>query len=221
MTFEHILESLLFATSRPLQLIDFQNALKSAAELMPEDMAAQEFSRHSEAEIQDGLARLQSKYDEDRRSFRLLEVAEGWQLVSDPVFAPWIRSLYPSNKPTRLTPAALETLAIVAYRQPITKADIEAVRGVAVDGVMQSLLERELIESHGRADLPGRPALYGTTSTFLEHFGLRALDELPNAEELRTVRLPISEPAPLDESESEPGQAQDTLPFEETNSPAP
>jgi segregation and condensation protein B len=119
-----------------------------------------------------------------------VEKAEGWQLVSDPAYAPWVRQLFPAVKPARLTPPSLETLAIVAYRQPITRADVEAVRGVAVDGVLQSLMERGLVKIAGRAEVPGRPLLYETTQFFLEHFGLRDLDELPNAEELRRRYLP-------------------------------
>ena len=88
--------------------------------------------------------------------------------------------------------AALETLAIIAYRQPIIRADVEAVRGVSIDGVLQTLMERGLVKTAGRAEVPGRPLLYETTQFFLDHFGLRALDELPNVEELRKRYLPIS-----------------------------
>jgi segregation and condensation protein B len=107
----------------------------------------------------------------------------------------------------------LETLAIVAYRQPITRADVEAVRGVAVDGVLQSLMERGLVKIAGRAEVPGRPLLYETTEFFLEHFGLRDLDELPNAEELRRRYLPSAAsakpvaPAESPPTEPEPGAA--------------
>ena len=104
----------------------------------------------------------------------------------------WVRQLFPGPKPARLSPPALETLAIIAYRQPITRADVEAVRGVTVDGVLQNLMERGLVKISGRAELPGRPLLYETTQFFLEHFGLRNLDELPNAEELRTRYLPVA-----------------------------
>src|ERR1700757_763658 len=93
-------------------------------------------------------------------------------------------------RPTRLSAPALETLAIIAYRQPITKADIEAIRGVTVDGVMQKLLDAGLVKITGRAEIPGRPLLYITTQHFMEHFGLKNLDELPNASELREVALP-------------------------------
>jgi segregation and condensation protein B len=92
-----------------------------------------------------------------------------------------------------MSPPALETLAIVAYRQPVTRADIEAVRGVAVDGVLQNLMERGLVKISGRAELPGRPLLYETTGFFLEHFGLRNLEELPNAQELRSRHLPTAQ----------------------------
>ncbi|EDY17501.1 chromosome segregation and condensation protein ScpB [Chthoniobacter flavus Ellin428] len=117
----------------------------------------------------------------------------GWTLVSDPSCAPWVRQLYPEAKPTRLSGPQLETLAIVAYRQPVTRADIEAVRGVAVDGVMQVLLDRGLVKIAGRAEVPGRPLLYSTTAYFLDHFGLKTTDDLPNAGELKRVVLPKAE----------------------------
>jgi segregation and condensation protein B len=105
-------------------------------------------------------------------------------------YAEWCRSLYPGKKPQRLSQPALETLAIIAYRQPITKAGIEAVRGVSVDAMVQQLLDRGLVKAEGRAELPGKPMLYGTTENFLEHFAIRNIDDLPNAQELRRVKLP-------------------------------
>jgi segregation and condensation protein B len=108
-----------------------------------------------------------------------------------------VRQLYPGPKPARLSPPALETLAIIAYRQPLTRAEIEGVRGVSIEGVLQNLMERGLVKIAGRAELPGRPLLYETTQFFLEHFGLRSLDELPNAEELRTRYLPMASRPPL------------------------
>jgi segregation and condensation protein B len=125
------------------------------------------------------------------------------------------------NRPPRLSQAGLETLAIIAYRQPVTRAEVEQVRGVNVDGTMQTLLERALVEQSGRAEVVGRPALYSTTPFFLEYFGLRSLEDLPAADELR--RIPIERPpAPVT---AEPGLA--TVPpeqlqlSEETQSPAP
>ena len=113
-------------------------------------------------------------------------------MASDPQYARWVRQLFPAAKPARLTPPALETLAIIAYRQPITRADVEAVRGVAIESVLQTLMERGLVKIAGRAEVPGRPLLYETTQFFLEHFGLRNLDELPNAEELKRRELPTA-----------------------------
>ena len=130
------------------------------------------------------------------RSYRLTCVAGAWQFVSQPEFAPWIIALVGVKaRPSRLSQPALETLAIIAYRQPLTRAEIEQVRGVAVDGVMQTLLERGLVEQTGRAEVVGRPMTYGTTSLFLEYFGLRSLEDLPAADELR--RIPVTRPEAL------------------------
>lgn len=190
MTLSQVIEALLFSAQKPLSLRELVSAIKSAGaadELMPN-----EFSRTTEAQVAAALEQLKIEYIEQNRAFQLVEKAEGWQLVSDPAYAPWVRQLFPAAKPARLTPPSLETLAIVAYRQPITRADVEAVRGVAVDGVLQSLMERGLVKIAGRAEVPGRPLLYETTQFFLEHFGLRDLNELPNAEELRTRYLPTA-----------------------------
>jgi len=128
------------------------------------------------------------------RSYRLVCVAGAWQFVTQSDYAPWVRALVGvKNRPTRLSKPALETLAIIAYRQPVTRAQMEEIRGVSVDGVIGTLSERELVEVVGRADAPGRPRTYGTTQLFLEYFGLRGLEELPDAEELRQV--PITRPA--------------------------
>jgi segregation and condensation protein B len=115
--------------------------------------------------------------------------------------------LFPAPKPARLSSPALETLAIIAYRQPITRADVEAVRGVTIDGVLQTLMERGLVKISGRAEIPGRPLLYETTEFFLDHFGLRNLEELPNVTELRTRHLPAAprpEPPPATEEVTAP-----------------
>jgi len=110
--------------------------------------------------------------------------------VTQPEYAPWLKALVGHKaRPPRLSQPALETLAIIAYRQPVTRAEVEQVRGVAVDGVMQTLLERGLIEQAGRAEVVGRPMTYGTTAGFLEYFGLRSLEDLPAADELRRVAV--------------------------------
>src|SRR5262249_8346007 len=115
-----------------------------------------------------------------------VEVAGGWRLVSRSEFAPWLMKLLNDARPHRLSQAALETLSIIALRQPISRADVAAIRGVEVDGVVKSLLERDLITIVGKSDAPGRRMVYGTTQKFLEHFGLRDLDDMPRAAELRT-----------------------------------
>ena len=183
-----VVEALLFSAHKPLTPKELASAIRGAGgddELVPND-----FAKTNEAEVAGALEQLKIEYVEQGRAFQLLEKADGWQLASDPAYARWVRGLFPAVKPARLSPPALETLAIIAYRQPITRADVEAVRGVAVDGVLQNLMERGLVRIAGRAEVPGRPLLYETTHFFLEHFGLRNLDELPNADELRRRYLP-------------------------------
>lgn len=190
MTLVRVIEALLFSAQKPLTARELSSALKAGGG--EDDLAPHEFAKAGEAEVSAALEQLKIEYIEQSRAFQLLEKAEGWQLASDPAYATWVRQLFPAAKPQRLTPPSLETLAIIAYRQPITRADVEAVRGVAVDGVLQSLMERGLVKIAGRAEVPGRPLLYETTQFFLEHFGLRNLDELPNSEELRRRYLPVA-----------------------------
>src|SRR5947209_7405042 len=191
MMLSRLVEALLFSAQKPLTTRELRDAIKAAGG--EDELAPNEFAKASEAEIAAALEQLKVEYIEQQRAFQLIERAEGWQLASDPEYARWVRQLFPAAKPQRLSPPALETLAIVAYRQPITRADIEAVRGVAVDGMLQSLMERGLVKIAGRAEVPGRPLLYETTQFFLEHFGLKNLDELPNCDELRKRHLPIAE----------------------------
>ena len=142
------------------------------------------------------LEELVREHEAAGRSYRLACVAGAWQFVSQPEYAPWIKALVgEKNRPSRLSQPALETLAIIAYRQPLTRAEIEQIRGVAVDGVMQTLIERGLVEQVGKADVVGRPGTYGTTPLFLEYFGLRSLEDLPAADELR--KIPVKKPDSL------------------------
>ena len=136
------------------------------------------------------IAELNTAYQESKRAFTVLERPKGWKLYTRIEYGDFVRQLFPGRKPERMSGPAMETLAIIAYRQPITKAAIEAVRGVACDGMIQKLLDRDLIRIGGRAELPGRPLLYETTDLFFEHFGIRSIDDLPNASELRKVKLP-------------------------------
>jgi segregation and condensation protein B len=203
-----ILEALLFSAQKPLTPIELRDfiALASSApvEGKGEGESARAPRKHKIEEIQTSLEELAGEHEVAGRSFKLICVAGSWQFASRAEFAPWLRAMVGQKpRPPRLTQAALETLAIVAYRQPLTRAEIEQVRGVSVDGVMQTLLERELIEQTGRAEVAGRPMTYGTTSKFLEYFGLRAIEDLPAADELR--RVPLQKPAHL--ATTEPGLA--------------
>jgi segregation and condensation protein B len=197
MTLARIIEALLFSAQKPLPAREIVATIKAAGgedELIPND-----FAKVNEAGVAAALEELKVEYISQERGFQLAEKAEGWQFVTDPKFSPWVQQLFPAPKPARLSSPALETLAIIAYRQPITRADVEAVRGVTIDGVLQTLMERGLVKIGGRADIPGRPLLYETTQLFLDHFGLRTVDELPNVEELRTRYLPIAPRIPVTE----------------------
>src|SRR6266498_4186231 len=202
MTLSRVIEALLFSAQKPLSIREITTAIKSAEG----DDSPNEFARVREAEVAAAIEQLRTEYVEQSGVFQLIEKAEGWQLATDPKYAPWVRQLFPAPKPARLSAPALETLAIIAYRQPITRADVEAVRGVNIDGVLQTLMERGLVKIAGRAEIPGRPLLYETTQFFLDHFGLRTLDELPNVEELRTRHLPVSQRAAPEPSASPPAE---------------
>ncbi len=154
-------------------------------------------------QISEALAAVNQVYQETGRAFTVLERPKGWKLYTKVEYGDFVRQLFPGRKPERMSGPAMETLAIIAYRQPITKAAIEAVRGVACDGMIQKLLDRDLVRIGGRAELPGRPLLYETTDLFFEHFGIRSIDDLPNASELRKVKLPDPETTPKPAPETE------------------
>lgn len=182
---------------------------ESPEEEGPEVLTVAALARVSEAQVLEALAELAAGYARDGRAFTLAERASGWRIFTRAEFGPWVRGLFPERRPHRLSQPALETLAIIAYRQPITKAAVEAVRGVSIDGPLQKLLEQNIIRIAGRADLPGRPLLYETTDIFFEHFGIRSVDDLPNASELRRVALP----GPESEKPAEPAAEQPELPM--------
>ncbi len=207
-----ILEAILFASQKPVSTKELLSILKGAGESAKEDPLITCHAKPSADDIAGAIHVLEEEYRNAERAFEVRESAAGWQLVTRADFSPWLRQLFPENRPSKLSAPALETLAIIAYRQPITRADIEAVRGVAVDGVMQTLLDRGLVRIAGRADVPGRPLLYETTQFFMEHFGLKDLDDLPNAGELRKIPLPQATPPP--EPSPSPKEAGAELPLE-------
>lgn len=187
MELKFILESLLFVAQKPMSPHELRTVLGAAAD-MSELEGVKALKKVPQETIVAALEELKSDHEAAGRSYRLICVAGAWQFVTQPEFAPWARALLGVKvRPARLSQPSLETLAIIAYRQPTTRAEIEQVRGVAVDGVMQTLLERGLVVQSGRAEVVGRPSLYSTTPAFLEYFGLRSLEDLPAADELRRV----------------------------------
>ena len=217
-TLKAVIEALLFASQKPLAPKEIQVALKSASEYA-EEISEPKLSKATEAEIQETLYLLKREYTDLNRSFQLIEQVSGWLLLTRSEFQVWVRQLFPELRPARLSPPALETLAIIAYRQPIAKADVEAIRGVTVDGVLQKLLDAGLVKIAGRAEVPGRPLLYETTHHFMEHFGLRNLDELPNASELRQITLPIAAADPSQAATAAPALPIDLETSGHANSP--
>src|SRR5271168_3680671 len=193
MELKSILEAILFSAQKPLNPKELRELLAAAAEHGDE---AKPCKKTKEDAILAALEELQKDHEAAQRSYRLACVAGAWQFASQTEFAPWIIALVGAKaRPPRLSQPALETLAIIAYRQPLTRAEVEQVRGVAVDGVLQTLLERGLVEQVGRAEVIGRPMTFGTTPAFLEYFGLRSLEGLPAADELR--RIPVVKPESL------------------------
>lgn len=158
----------------------------SEAPLTPADIARLDEELDEEA-VETALAQLREEYDREERAFGIYEIGGGYQLLTRPEFAPVLEAYETVPLNNRLSTAALETLSIVAYRQPVGRAEIEEIRGVGVGGVLRTLLERDLVEVVGRGEGLGRPLLYGTTREFLQHFGFRSLEELPRSEELEVI----------------------------------
>ncbi|RYD05981.1 Segregation and condensation protein B [Desulforamulus aquiferis] len=151
-----------------------------------EPLSVQVLAKIVEVEAEDAVELLQElavEYTARPGGLKLIEVAETWQMCTKPEFAPYVERLYKQRGGSGLSRAAVETLAIIAYRQPVTRAELELIRGVKVDSPINTLLERNLIEEKGRREGPGRPVLYGTTLEFLKYFGLKDLSQLPPLEE--------------------------------------
>jgi len=189
MELPRIVESLLFATDRPLTPKAIAHALNDAARFSPAPETA-EHEKLTPTQIEAALETLRARLESDGSSLMVQAVAGGYQLKTRAEYAVWTNRLFDAPRAPRLSQPALETLAVIAYRQPIGRAEIESVRGVAVDGVVATLLERKVIRVAGRSEQPGRPLLYETTPLFLELFGLKDLSELPNADELRRLQPP-------------------------------
>jgi len=167
-----VIEALLFVSDKPLSGETLRDVLKD----------------DTDADIKTLTDELNGEYAATGRAFQIKEIAGGFQILTDPVYSKWIGLLYKKG-PERLSGPSLETLAIIAYKQPITRGEIEAIRGVNVDRIINGLEEKELIRTRGRLDAPGRPILYGTTTGFLKHFGLKSLNELPKLKEFQESDL--------------------------------
>ena len=166
-----ILEALIFASSEPITAREIGHVLQGVPK----------------AEWMEALDEVKSEYSGDGRGLHVVEVASGWQITTRPEYNDWVRELLDPKQPTRLSIQALETLAVIAYKQPVTLPEIIELRGVKSGGVIKTLLEKRLIRIVGRKEVVGRPILYGTTKHFLLHFGLKDLSELPKVEEFAEV----------------------------------
>ena len=175
-----IVEAVLFASDAPLT---------------PDEIARAD-ERLDEDQVEEALQMLKAEYDDTQRAFHLTEIAEGYQILTRPEFAPYLERFDNVPRPNRLSGPSLETLAIIAYRQPIGRIEIEYIRGVNSSGVIRTLQDRSLIDIVGRGEGLGRPLLYGTTQRFQEHFGFASLDDLPRPDELPIIlkdRMPLEE----------------------------
>ena len=168
---KQVVEALIFASSKPLTAGEIRKVTKVLTAGQIEKIAAE----------------LKAEYQATGRSFELLEIAGGYEISTKREFAPWILKIELQRKARQATQSALETLAILAYKQPLTRAEIEALRGVDTSGVLNTLMEKNFIRIVGKKEVPGRPFMYGTTEKFLEHFGLKALQDLPSIEEIRQI----------------------------------
>jgi segregation and condensation protein B len=202
-----VLESILFSSQKPLSIAELRACIKEAPGYAEEPIPT-ELQQVKTAVLEQTLEDLSRDINAMGRSFRLTCVAGSWQFVNAPEYVAWIKALV-GHRPRapRLTQAALETLAIIAYRQPLTRAEAEQIRGVSVDGVLKVLIERGLVEQAGRAEVLGRPMTFRTTELFLEYFGLKDLEDLPSADELR--RIPVEKPPGLNTSDPELDTADD------------
>ncbi len=174
---KQIIEALLFSAERPLSPKEIRAIFAEATDEENSPAVSEPFRNVREAQIVATLDELKAECELQQHSYQLVEIAGGWRLVTRPEYAPWLKKLLDEARPHRLSPPSLETLAIIALRQPISRADIAAIRGVEVDGVIKTLLERDMITIVGKSNAPGRPMLYGTTQKFLEHFGLRDIEQ--------------------------------------------
>ena len=168
LTLESVIEAVLFASDEPLTVVRLASITETTTK-----------------QVREHIENLNKKYQDNNHAFRIEQIAGGYQMLTLSSYNHWLKKLLRARSETKLSPAAMETLAIIAYKQPVIRADIEAIRGVAVGEVIRSLSYKGLVKIVGRAEILGRPMLYGTTKKFLEVFGLNTLKDLPKIEELK------------------------------------
>jgi segregation and condensation protein B len=188
---KEIVGAVLFTAKSPVTLEQLHALMARAAEQVG-GPATRQLAGATREDVQAAVDALRADIAAARVGLTITEVAHGYRIENEWACGPWLRAFLEKARPNRLSPPALETLAIIAYRQPVMRSEIESVRGVAVDQILRNLLDMQLIRIVGRSDLPGRPWLFGTTQKFLEHFGLRSLDDLPGTDELK--RFPPAAP---------------------------
>ncbi len=201
-TIKGILEAMLFVATDPIPMARVVSLLGGA----------------SKQEVEQALAALQYDYEQEGRGLQLAEIAGGYKIVTKAEFAPWLKRMDKTKAPAKLSRSALESLAIIAYKQPIVRGEIEQIRGVETSGVLRTLLERKLVRIVGRKEEPGRPIMYGTTKFFLEHFGLRDLSQLPPLREFKELGESEQAMLPIEETVAVEGASPETA---STELPAP
>ena len=184
---QHI-ESLIFTAETPISLKDIRNCLTEAFGL-----------KFSEEEILSAIGHLQERYAKDDYAIEIVEIADGYQFLSKGSYHQTVGIYLKQTMRRRLSRAALETLSIIAYKQPVTKLDMERIRGVSCDYSIQKLLEKELVSIVGRSEGPGRPLLYGTSQRFMDYFGLKNIEDLPKPKDFKEPEHQIGEAAPIEE----------------------
>lgn len=188
---QHI-ESLIFSADVPITFKEIKSTLEEAFGV-----------KFHKKELEKALLTIQGRYAHDDHAFQMQEIAGGYQFLSKPAYHETIGIYLKQTTKKRLSKAALETLSIIAYRQPVTKSDMEKIRGVSCDYAVQKLLEKELVAIIGRSDSPGRPLLYGTSPKFMDYFGLKNIQDLPKLKEFKEPDSEIGEQAPIEEANTE------------------
>lgn len=184
---QHI-ESLIFTADIPISLKEIRKCLEEALD-----------TKFKNEMLEEAIEQLKERYNQEDFAFELVEIAEGYQFLTKGAYHQTVGTFLKQTTRKRLSRAALETLSIIAYKQPVTKGDLEKIRGVSCDYSIQKLLEKELVSITGRSDGPGRPLLYGTSEKFMDYFGLKSIKDLPKLKDFKEPESEIGEKAPIEE----------------------